>query len=364
MPLQLAHARMHPSPPAGPNPAFPGVRPFSAAAMTKPTESAHFLTPALEQMVSSRSFFDLGNTPSSCASKHPPGLIPHTPYDTFGTMRVAAPRWISLGMAVALMCSNAAAKPSAAKLLDEIILEPGHWSQMCATPSPIPFDVPIPLDSLLAPRFFSISQKNFERLQERRDDVVPEIVRRLGRIDLSQVPNAKAKSFSATESHQDPSQLTGLMLSIILELDAVEALPELLRLENELNSRLEAAALDKRSSLPDLDLDSPILWAAMDQSAPPTLEQLRLFATRIFQRELLSVMATLLRHRQFQPFLRSDFEAKYQAYLKQKAAAGDSGVDRRSHVVPYSQELRLQIRAFVADYLKQPSDKRPAAGSR
>jgi hypothetical protein len=291
--------------------------------------------------------------------------------------------WFLYGLALVLLDDSEALAASAAKLLDEVIRTPGQWSQMCASPPPLPFDVPLPLYALATPRYFSLSQANAARLLKRRDDVVPEIVARLSKFDFSMVKPGPA-SFSTLEFRQDPNHLSGLMLQIILELKAVETLPQLLRLEANLNQRLEAA-LTNPSGLPSLDLNSPVTWQS-DSGARFTdgsEEQRRVFAGRVLQRETLSVIAALLRQERFQPLLQSEYERNYALNLKREAGGEElrkiktpSDIPREATrwiafdpvyqlpvrrtwlaaTMPYSSETRQQIRGFSEDFLKERRD--------
>jgi len=274
----------------------------------------------------------------------------------------------------------ASADTSAGKLINEIIREPGHWSQMCSMPPAIPFDVPLPYYSLVTPRYFSLSEENVARLQKARAQVVPEIVLRIGKIDLSRPPKQQKDSFSTTDSNQDPNHLSGLLLEIILKLNAVETLPELLRLEAELDVRLSTADKDGGRSLPALEVGGPAFMTEV-QHAKTSSRQQRMFVSRIYQRELLSVMAALLRDEKFQPLLDSALERSYLEFLKKQAQSeelkhikkpedvpptqkGWGGISFDSiHQLPvawhwpefttYTPELRSQIRNWVCDYLKR-----------
>lgn len=83
----------------------------------------------------------------------------------------------------------------------------------------------------------------------------------------------------------------------MLESKAVEALPELLRLEADLNQRLENVAKDSGVTLPDLEFYAEASFSGLDFQSKSYPREHRLVAARIYQRELLSVMAALLRDR-------------------------------------------------------------------
>jgi hypothetical protein len=286
-----------------------------------------------------------------------------------------------------ILCFTAAAKPSSAKLLDEVISDPGNWDQMCSGPPEIPFDVPLPLYSLVARRTFSLSERNIARLRERRSEVVREIVLRLKKMDLAKSLKRKAEVPSEVSPETanwispESAQLSGL-LEIILTLHAKETLPELLRLEPDLDRFLEIAGRDGGASLPVFDVNASVAEVGRDRidAWAKAYQQQRnpVFNVRVLQRDLLSVMAALLRDERFKPLLASDLEARYFKFLKReaegselrdiKAPADLTGfqaewitfdpiyhlpvrVGRGHDVMPYTPKLRLEIRQFVSDYL-------------
>jgi len=107
-----------------------------------------------------------------------------------------------------------------------------------------------------------------------------------------------------------------------------------------------------------------------------------MFVSRIYQRELLSVMAALLRHERFQPLLDSELERSYLEHLKKEAQSELlKGIKKPEDVTPkdngwgwitfdpihklpvikhwpqfttYTPALRLKIREWVKDFLKLP----------
>jgi len=294
--------------------------------------------------------------------------------------------WLTLGL---WLCT---ATITQASLLEEVIRKPGMWNQMCSIPGPLAFDVPLPMYGLATPRNFYLSEANLDRLRGQRAAVSADIVKLLNRMDLSKATNGPG-TFSMTGSNQDPEQLSGTLLDIILRLNAVEALPGLLRLEADLNQGLAAATSDP-ASVPDLDLDSPVMETISykdDLKDAQSPRHRREFAARIYQREILSVLAALLRHQHYQPLLDSDLEASYFEYLKKGAgdpqfsgihSEGDVPADQRAWIgfdliyklpfhkdpshsgfVPFTPKLRLEIRQWAADYLQQTSGKKTPEAS-
>ncbi len=300
-------------------------------------------------------------------------------------MKIPSIFGFSVGFSIILAGFNASAALSGSQLLDEVIAKPGNWNQMCSVPMPISADVPLPLYSGLATRSFFISAANRERLRGRRDDVVPEIVRRLHHFVLTRKAATPAGA-GFSESGQDPNELSGLMLDIIGDLDAVEALPDLMRLEDDLNARLVSATNGDLSVVPLLNLDGVASMMMIDPNVSPEKFQNdnRVFQSRIFQREMLATMAKLLRHKNFPAMLKSDYETEYHKYLKHEAENDSTlasikteqdipdynkewiWIDAVYHLpahhafktptMPYTPETRREIRQFVAEFLKQPMD--------
>jgi hypothetical protein len=298
-------------------------------------------------------------------------------------MRGNEKRCYALGFILFLAVGSAIAKPGASELLDEIISVPGAWSQMCGMIAPdLSGDVPIPLYSLAAPLHYSLSQQNIHRLRERRGEVVAEVVSRLSQIDLSKSPKVRphaSGAYSLDKSSQDPRYLTELMLQIIQELKIVEALPHLLRLEFDLAAHLKEAESNKNVALPPLDLDPARGLVGSGAS--------KVYVARVYQSELLGLMAGLLREVRFEPLLQSKIEAKYYDSLKRQAKSpglvqikGPTDIPKEQEVwisfdsvhnipkvtqfrassefsIPKTPEVRLEIRQYVENYLKSISLK-------
>src|SRR5262249_19677307 len=151
----------------------------------------------------------------------------------------------AVAVALSSLAGNLRAADSAAKLVDSVIIEPGRWDQMCSMPMSQPFDFPLPLYTAGVRRVHTISDENVKRLKEQRADVVAELAHRLDTIDLSRPSSTVTNGeFSFKGSNLDPKALTGILLDMVLELDAVETLPGLMHLEEELNHRLENVQKD------------------------------------------------------------------------------------------------------------------------
>jgi hypothetical protein len=224
------------------------------------------------------------------------------------------------------------------ELLDEIMDKPGGWSQMCSFFEPTPFEAPVPMfTGSLLDRYFDLGVREAVRLQTARHEVVPVLVEELNKMDLSKAPNV-------TRGPNDPGEgggthagfklnwLNHLHLQVVRELNAVETLPALLRLEARLQTLLAAAENDTKSALPALDVDASIMPLKPGESeedarrrfapdgniprdAPEADEETvvrwwasetfkrerQVYVCRVIQRELLGTMTVLLRNEGFAP---------------------------------------------------------------
>ncbi len=289
---------------------------------------------------------------------------------------------------------------SGGKLLDELIAKPGDFNQMCGMPPPLPFDAPIPAYGVLAPRHFSFDAYSIQRLQAYRKEIVPVLLERLKNIDLSKAQPPRGDMNDYRKSGTNPRAFSSLLLSVAQHLHVIEALPELLRLEEQLHSAIAKSAKDDKSPLPQLDLDSPVGWSTIKvvddrkkQKTPkPTREDKKSlerktdeFTSRIYQRELLALMARLLREEEFKPLLASSMEKEYIAGLRKIASEGELkdiksatdipeeslswiGWDDELGIpvrifgsvvqIPYTETLRDELRHIADDFLKSvPPDQ-------
>ncbi len=280
------------------------------------------------------------------------------------------------------------------KLLDELIAKPGNFNQMCGTPPPLPFDAPLPAYSVLAPRHYSFGANSILRLQSYRKEVMLVLLDRLKNVDLSKAQPTPVMAKNWEYSRSNPRAFSSLLLSVALHLQAIEALPELLRLEDQLHSALLKAEKDEKAPLPQLELDSPVGWSTIkvvddkkkQKAQKPTKEDKKsferktdLFTCRIYQRELLALIARLLREEKYQPLLASSIEKEYIAGLRTIANEGelkdikslaDIPEESQSWIrwddelgipvllhgsvvkIPYTETLRDDLRHMADDFLK------------
>jgi hypothetical protein len=299
-------------------------------------------------------------------------------------------------------CSQAA--PNAAggdALLANIMDRPGWWSQMCDPGRPVAFNVPVPLFSPhVAPRYFRLLSENPE-LSADRPVLVAALKKALSGMDLQRPPaEAMVKPPEDGRSGMKPGWFNPIHLALIKRLQAVEVLPDLLRLEEQLYKLIEAAEKDSAAPLPDLPLDSPVQIEGgegkalpLDWTKPSSIRRRALFECRIFQREMLGVTLQLLRGEQWRPVMESALEkslvekfrhgagpaeaakkAEREASAKFKAVQEDKSADSTAKAkaleemeqareklnaevelppmtAPFTPGLRAQIRGWAADFL-------------
>jgi len=289
---------------------------------------------------------------------------------------------------IALQAAASASTSSGDALIDRVIKQPGQYDQMCDPIPAVDPRVPLPLFRLLLPRDLHVVPEQLTTLRAHRDEVVKALRGRLAAMDLSKpVPSAGelevGNEESVVHSGVHPHQLSGLLFEIIVGLDAVETLPELLKLEEQLRSLLAAADANPKNPPPPLRLE--VEPTVPEGKAAPSKRDQQMETGRIVQRELLSVMLQLLRRQHYQPVLDSSFEKQYAKAIKERAKREDLRpfktpeqakaqdaawvhFDPIYHVplaemtpppsVPFSGAVRDQIRGFAEKFLKEvPPDQ-------
>jgi len=203
------------------------------------------------------------------------------------------------------------------ELLDNIVAAPGPWEQMCG--AFVFMQRLIPMFGYERQSLRYISAENFQRLRAQRDAVVLEIRERL--IDLAPGESANLRTgverlAAAVENgplatldklHAELGEYEVLnadstldqYLVMLLDLNGVEALPGLVKLE---------AALDNTALY-----RNALLWKALQEEEVPSSWQWT--ANNIVQTHarVLSVITALLRSEHFEPLSTSGLYAKYTA---------------------------------------------------
>jgi hypothetical protein len=288
---------------------------------------------------------------------------------------------------VAAQAADAPAKPmkppTPDSLVDSVIRVPGEFSQMCDSPAPVPAKLPLYVYGMVRDRELALGPEQLAALHARRAEVVPVLVARLKAMDLSKPGKPlgdmkfKPEDEIVENSGLNPRALSGPFYEMIVKLDAVETLPELLRLEEQLRSLLAAADADAKKPVPSVPMDGTLVPPQGDAKLSKRDE--KMLEGRAVQRELLSVMLQLLRGQRYAPLLASDLEATYAAATKARAQKEDLatiktpadakaqqmeyikfdpilgvplGYMEKPITVPFTPESRNQVRGFVQDFLK------------
>lgn len=282
-------------------------------------------------------------------------------------------------------------KTDVAKLLEDVIRMPGSWSQMCASPPPVPLDVPMPVETFLIRRHFNINPENDERLMACRNEVVPVLKTRLGELKLEPPPK-RERTFGAVMPSKQTAEAYGpIIFQIVSVLNAIECLPELLAIEQKLAGIIERGGADKNAPVPELDLDSGTSRMIRFEAPVKEWERLRAdYSCRIVQREILGLIKTLLIQEEHAPMQNSAFVAAQlregRKQLEEQAANVKSEKDipwrleklvvwnpkmhkavpkdgAALHVtIPYTPEIRAEIRKIAEEFLRSVPPEKWKAG--
>lgn len=284
------------------------------------------------------------------------------------------------------------------ELLDKLLRWPGSYGQICdaiALPSPIP----LPAFRVQTLGEATFSQKNLTLMKEKRSILVPALRERLKQADFDRKEEVQSND-PAIEGESDgrpwgadPRVFSTLLLQTVRETRAVEALPELLDIEARLHERLQLCLKDPKAPVPRMDAFGgagiyPAAQANQPEGAPEKDEatvdrERQVFLAEAAHRDVLAMMGYLLRFVGYKPILNSPLEKAYakglktqydqhedlHAYKSKKDIPDEEqewiGFDQLhklphykwEHVeIPYNDELRGQMRAWVTDYLKPKAE--------
>lgn len=278
-------------------------------------------------------------------------------------------------------------------LLAKLLAQPGDFNQMCTLGPPLDASVPLPSGSRLLSRHFNFNQASRERMQAYRKELMPALVSRMGTIQLASANTSVPAALTPDNSGQSPSELGPLMLRMADTLQAVECLPHLLRLEEELHTVLAKAATDPAVSLPKLNLDTLVmLQPSAGNKAVPVEDtdverEMAMVSCRVLQRELLGLIRTLLVREDCPGLKESQTEKAIAAAMKERLAtalrtiksedqipadlqkvvtwsdydkSAEAKEDAKFDVtIPYTEATREEIVKLAKSYLKKvPAAKR------
>ncbi len=206
-------------------------------------------------------------------------------------------------------------------LLDALISHPGSYSQVCDAMS-APADIPYLAFEITDFAGASFSKSNQAAILKNRDALVKAIRAKLTAIDLTKPAKHPGEDPKPEENFDgeaygcDPDSLNPLLLTLVQQLHATEALPELLAVEAKLVEGIAKAKDDTKAKPPVVNG-----WQVhqetdnYNENEDPAKRDRRsnLFQARVAQRDLVMVMALLMREKSFEPYLNSELEKKYEA---------------------------------------------------
>jgi hypothetical protein len=300
-------------------------------------------------------------------------------------------------------------KAAKAWTLDDLLRWPGDYSQICDAMQK-PFPATIPGFRSIMHGEAGFSKDKLAYIKANRAKILAAVSARLEKIDLLRVPVKQKPDPSAGKGEMevdpigvDPESFNTLLLAIIEETDGVEALPQLLALEEKFHALLAAAEKDPKAPLPQTDGDGAGVFPAdpaqevKEAEIPEEEEKItperqaemdrhyELFSAQSVHRDILAVCVRLMRKAGFEPMMKSDLEKTYGKLLKAKwgsdeelskyKSAADIPQEQRSSVkfdpihkvaymtwdtveIPYSLATRAEIltltKSFIESRGKQP----------
>ncbi|MFT3991094.1 MAG: hypothetical protein QM680_06755 [Luteolibacter sp.] len=291
-----------------------------------------------------------------------------------------------------LLCSfaclaNVSAQTDGNALLTQVISHPGSYSQVCDVMS-MPSDIPYRAYQVTDFYGASLSKANAAKVASNRDSLVKAIRTRLGSIDFTRKPQQPGIDPKPEENNDgdaygcDPEALNPILLQLILNLKAIETLPELLVVEDKLVKAI--AATKDEASTPAPQVDG---WGVAeenresDEKEPEEKRDRRtdLFNARVAQRDLVMVIQSLLREQNYAPAMKTRLEKAYQKGIEKYAKENkclkfqeDPYGDGKTFIyiqrnefsgvyhpvteiinVPYTRESRDEVRAAAAQWIQE-----------
>jgi hypothetical protein len=236
-----------------------------------------------------------------------------------------------------------AKESSAMEMLDRIISQPGSYSQVCDVMT-MPQDIPYRAFQISDFAGASLSEKNHALMTKNRDALVKAMRDRLLEIDFSREAKQPTEDLSVKDTENDgdpygadPNSLSPLLLQMILDLDAIEALPELLAVEKKIVASI-AKAKDDKSAKPPITYGWFVSPAdgGYDENEPEAKRdrRLSLFQARVAQRDLVMVMAVLMREKKYEPYLKTAIEAAYVKGLRLHAEENKLSTFKKGDEIP------------------------------
>jgi hypothetical protein len=274
---------------------------------------------------------------------------------------------IPLLTAVAFTASAAPKKAAKSYTLDDLLRWPGDYSQICdATTMPFPAAIPAFRSIMHGEAGFSTEKMKY--IKANRATILTGVAAKLGKVDLLRKPVAQKPDPSLKKDEVDidpigvdPDSFNSLLLVLIEDLDGVEALPQLLALEDKYHTLLLAAEKDPKAPLPQTDGDGAgvgpgNLWKEGEDPEKATPERqaevdrgYELFGAQAVHRDMLAICVKLMRKSGYEPMLQSDIEKTYGKLLKEKWAGDEELSKIKSNDDIPKEEREDQYRSLFFD---------------
>jgi len=256
-------------------------------------------------------------------------------------------------------------------VIKEIMANPSYH-QMCGGAEFEGRSVPLPIYGRLLGREFGIREGQLKVLLARRAELVPALKTALSKLHPENGRSAD-NLYAADQRSARPDQFNALYLFIVSDCHVIEAIPELLDLEERLRGAIQFADEHPKSPLPDVAWDGGIFHPR--KANVPVREKFLDFC-RADQRDILSLILRLLREQRFEPLLASSFESKFREGaarrekewesqgLKDDEQRGEASNsrdpealvpfdgDRYYVTIPFNAKTRNEVRSLAQQFLE------------
>lgn len=255
-----------------------------------------------------------------------------------------------------------------AKLLDEAIVAPGDWDQMCSSGPTVPDSVPMPKGIFLLFRMDRLGENVLMRLAAYRDAVIPVLKSRLEGMKLELPPQLPTLTYPP-KPRTDIHEYWPSMIQIAAGLHAIECLPELLILEQRVAEIADKAATDPQFPVPKLNMDTVSFYRDERWADRHRIQ--------IVHREILGLIKTLLMEEGYAPMAASKVVSEQKKADERDTLTLDraksSGSSEKVAVwqtppengilgIPYTPEIRTEIRKIAEEFLKSVPPEKWKAG--
>jgi hypothetical protein len=268
-----------------------------------------------------------------------------------------------LPLLAAIAATATAAPKKAAKThtLDDLLRWPGDYSQICDA-TQMPFPAAIPAFRTIMHGEAGFSKEKMAYIKANRAAILAGVAAKLEKVDLLREPKQQKPDPSLKKDEVDvdpigvdPDSFNSLLLVIIEETGGVEALPQLLALEEKYHTLLLAAEQDPKAPLPKTDGDGagvgpPSFWKDGEDPEKATPERqaevdrgYELFGAQAVHRDILALCVKLMRKAGYEPMLQSGIEKTYGKLLKARWT-GDEELTKYKKATDIPEEERDYIK--------------------